>query len=228
MQAHRFRADIRDNSGARIKIMSTNWQTVSLMTPQDGGYRAFITELHARMRAAGSSARLTGGLSVPLYTAALAFVALLAVAMMGLFVRALATGELAGALFLVGFAACSPGRSAASSGATGRSATASIACRKRCCPDARWFEASSRLASCLRMIPAQTLRDCRGENRCTLFRTVRPQSSAIKRDFASRATRGIVRPRVKGAGDGARSKRANSRRGRNRRDQRDASDRYAA
>src|SRR5436190_7054428 len=104
MQAHRFRADIRHKSGARIKIMSTNWQTVSLMTPQDGGYRAFITELHARMLAAGSTARLTGGLSTYLYAAALAFVALLAVAMMGLFVRALATEGFAGALFLVGFA----------------------------------------------------------------------------------------------------------------------------
>ena len=104
MQAHRFRADIRHKSGARLKILSTNWQTVSLMTPQDGGYRAFITQLHARMQAAGSKATLSGGLSVYLYTAALIFVALLVVAMVGLFVRALMTGEHAGALFLVGFA----------------------------------------------------------------------------------------------------------------------------
>jgi hypothetical protein len=74
------------------------------MTPQDGGYRAFVTELHARMQAAGSKATLSGGLSVYLYTAALVFVALLVVAMVGLFVRALMTGEHAGALFLVGFA----------------------------------------------------------------------------------------------------------------------------
>ena len=45
-----FRADLRHKSGARVKVLSTNWQTVSLMTPQDGGYRAFITELHARMQ----------------------------------------------------------------------------------------------------------------------------------------------------------------------------------
>ena len=104
MQAHRFRADIRNKGGGRIKIVSTNWQTVSLMTPQDSGYRAFITELHARMAAAGSTASLTGGLPSGLYAAALVFVALLAVAMVGLFVRALLTGEHAGALFLVGFA----------------------------------------------------------------------------------------------------------------------------
>src|SRR4051812_18358496 len=49
MQAHRFRADVRHRDGGRLRILSTNWQTVSLMTPQDGGYRTFITALHARM-----------------------------------------------------------------------------------------------------------------------------------------------------------------------------------
>jgi len=104
MQAHRFRTDVRHKDGDRIRIVSTNWQTVSLMTPQDNGYRAFIEGLHARMAAAGSTAKLTGGLPSGLYSAALVFVGLLALAMAGLFVRAIATGEYAGALFLVGFA----------------------------------------------------------------------------------------------------------------------------
>src|SRR5262245_26359216 len=104
MQAHRFRADIWNKNGGRIRVISTNWQTVSLMTPQDNGYRAFIEALHARMHAAGSTATLTGGLPRFVYAAALAFVAVLAVAMIGLFIRALMTGEHAGALFLVGFA----------------------------------------------------------------------------------------------------------------------------
>jgi hypothetical protein len=104
MQAHRFRTDIWNRNGGRIRIMSTNWQTVSLMTPQDNGYRAFMEGLHARMAAAGSTATLTGGLPKGLYAAALAFVAFLAVAMVGLLARALATGEYSGALFLVGFA----------------------------------------------------------------------------------------------------------------------------
>src|SRR5215813_3207803 len=94
MQAHRFRADIWNKNGGRIRIVSTDWQTVSLMTPQDNGYRAFIEGLHARMAAAGSTAALTGGMPRGLYAAALVFIALLA----------LATGEYAGALFLVGFA----------------------------------------------------------------------------------------------------------------------------
>lgn len=104
MQAHRFRADIWNKEGGRIRIVSTNWQTVSLMTPQDNGYRAFIEALHARMKAAGSRATLTGGLPRVVYTAALAFIAVLAVAMIGLLIRALMTGEHMGALFLVGFA----------------------------------------------------------------------------------------------------------------------------
>jgi len=104
MQAHRFRADIWDKSGGRVRLMSTNWQTVSLMTPQDNGYRTFIEGLHARMAAARSKAQLTGGLPKGHYAAALVFVGFLAIAMLGLFVRALMTGEYTGALFLVGFA----------------------------------------------------------------------------------------------------------------------------
>ena len=46
MQSRRFRADIERPAAARIVILSTTWQTVALMTPQDRDYRAFITQLH--------------------------------------------------------------------------------------------------------------------------------------------------------------------------------------
>jgi hypothetical protein len=104
MQARRFRADIARIGGGRIAILSTSWQTVSLMTPQDQGYRAFITELHRRMKAAGSKASLNGGIGTVTYAVAVAMLALLAIAMVGLLVRALATSEFIGALFLVGMA----------------------------------------------------------------------------------------------------------------------------
>jgi hypothetical protein len=94
----------RKGRGGRIAILSTTWQTVSLMTPQDQGYRAFITELHRRMKAAGSKASLTGGIGTVSYATAVAMLALLAIAMVGLLVRALATSEFTGALFLVGIA----------------------------------------------------------------------------------------------------------------------------
>lgn len=105
MQARRFRADINSNGGHRIAVLSTNWQTVSLMAPQDDGYRAFITELHRRMAGAGSRAELIAGIGSTTYVAALAMLTFLAVSMTGLFGRAVWTGEWYGALFLVAFAA---------------------------------------------------------------------------------------------------------------------------
>ena len=105
MQARRFRADIRHKDGRRLPILSTSWQTAALMAPQDDGYRTFISELHARMASAGSTAELAGGLGRNTYIAALALVALVGVMLLVLFIRALVVGQLTGALFFVGFAA---------------------------------------------------------------------------------------------------------------------------
>jgi hypothetical protein len=110
MQSRRFRADIEGASlegttHGRIAVLSTSWQTAALMAPQDHDYRSFITRLHERMKQAGSNATLTGGLTPRIYAAAVVLLVLVAMAMAGLFIRAIATGEWAGALFLVGFAA---------------------------------------------------------------------------------------------------------------------------
>jgi hypothetical protein len=104
MQSRRFRADIENADGARITIFSTTWQTAALMAPQDRDYRAFMMQLHRRMAEAGSRPALIGGLRPRVYGAAIALLTLVAVAMAGLFIRAVATGEWAGALFLIGFA----------------------------------------------------------------------------------------------------------------------------
>jgi len=105
MQQHRFRADISHAGGGRIAILSTSWQTAALMAPQDNGFRQFIVALHERMAKAGSRATLTAGLGRKTYAAVLACLALLTVAMSGLLIRALLTGEFAGVLFILGFAA---------------------------------------------------------------------------------------------------------------------------
>ncbi|MBR1172085.1 hypothetical protein JQ571_34295 [Bradyrhizobium liaoningense] len=105
MQQHRFRADISRAGGGRVAILSTSWQTAALMAPQDNGFRDFLIELHARMAKAGSRAELTAGLGRKTYAAVLAFLAVLAVAMAGLLIRALLIGEFAGVLFILGFAA---------------------------------------------------------------------------------------------------------------------------
>ena len=75
------------------------------MAPQDHDYRAFIAQLHARMKQSASNATLTGGLRPRIYVVAVALLMLVAIAMAGLFIRAIAVGEWAGVLFLVGFAA---------------------------------------------------------------------------------------------------------------------------
>jgi hypothetical protein len=105
MQSRRFRADIENLSRERIAVLSTSWQTAALMAPQDRDYRAFIHALHRRRAQAGGKVVLTGGLNPHVHVAAIGVLALLATAMVGLLLRALATGEFAGALFLVGFAA---------------------------------------------------------------------------------------------------------------------------
>nr|WP_246432911.1 hypothetical protein [Rhodopseudomonas rhenobacensis] len=105
MQSRRFRADIEYGSGERIRILSTSWQTVALMAPQDVDYRAFVTLLHQRMQQAGSRAALIGGLKPWIYNIGLVVLALLGVAMAGLLARAVATGEWAGIVFILGFAA---------------------------------------------------------------------------------------------------------------------------
>lgn len=105
MQSHRFRADISHVDGARLKVLSTTWQTVSLMKPQNQDYRAFLLQLHERMRGAGSKAALAGGIGPITYAAAVGLVALVCISIAGLFIRAIVTGEFWGALFLVGFVA---------------------------------------------------------------------------------------------------------------------------
>ncbi len=105
MQAKRFRAEITHRDGRRLNVISTTWQTATLMVPQSEIYRTFITALHARLAAAGSTARLTGGLGRMVYAAAVTVMAVLAAAMAVLLVRALVITEWSGALFLIGFAA---------------------------------------------------------------------------------------------------------------------------
>ena len=105
MQSRRFRADIDGAGLGRIVLLSTTWQTSVLMAPQDRDYRAFVVELHRRMGEAGSNAVLKGGLKPRLYIGALVLLAFVAAAMAGLLVRAIMTGEWAGILFLLGFAA---------------------------------------------------------------------------------------------------------------------------
>jgi hypothetical protein len=103
MQSRRFRADIERAGGGRIAMLSTTWQTIALMAPQDQDYRAFMTQLHQRMKQTGSRAKLLGGIGPKTYAGGIVLLALVGISMVGLLIRAIATGEFAGALFLIGF-----------------------------------------------------------------------------------------------------------------------------
>ena len=104
MQSNRFRADIEDSRGERVTLFSTTWHTVALMARQDDGYRAFIVELHRRLEAAGCKVYLIAGINPKIYVVGLGLMAMVGIAIAGLLIRALWTGEFAGAIFLVGFA----------------------------------------------------------------------------------------------------------------------------
>lgn len=104
MQNRRFRADVDHRSSGHITILSTSKQTVALMEPQ-AGYRGFILELHRRLAAAGSDTALRGGLRSGIYRPIVIAVVLFGIAMAALLIRALATGEWAGVVFILGFAA---------------------------------------------------------------------------------------------------------------------------
>ena len=121
-------------AGSALSVISTTWQTVTLMTPQDHDYRLFIVELHARLALAGSRANLIGGLKPGVYAASVAVLALVVVAIA-------ATARRARSAPANGRARCSSpasprcsgGRSAVLSGATSRSVTRSTRCRGSCC-----------------------------------------------------------------------------------------------
>lgn len=102
MQHRRFRADIDHANGRHITIFSTSKQTVALMEPQSG-YSAFILQLHRDLAASGSTAKLGAGLRPGIYNTIVAALSLFAVTMIALLLRALWTGEFAGAVFIVGF-----------------------------------------------------------------------------------------------------------------------------
>ncbi|TAK48858.1 MAG: hypothetical protein EPO23_05205 [Xanthobacteraceae bacterium] len=104
IQNHAFRADITNAGGERIALMSTTWQGIAVLAPQNETYRAFLTSLHGHL-AQESRARFITGMARPLYVAGMAMLGALALAMAGLLARALMSGVYIGALFLVGFAA---------------------------------------------------------------------------------------------------------------------------
>ena len=100
MQRRRFSADITHRDGRRLKLFSTSKQTAALMEPQFG-YPAFLTTLHERLAAVGSTATLSAGIKPLTFKVLTTALALVGIAMAALLIRALYVGEFAGVVFLV-------------------------------------------------------------------------------------------------------------------------------
>lgn len=105
MQSWRFRADLESADGYRLRLISTTWHSIAQMARQDDDYRAFIVELHRRLKQAGTRVELIAGIRPVLFALALGLLMLVGLAMAGLLLRALLSGHFAGALFIAGCAA---------------------------------------------------------------------------------------------------------------------------
>ncbi len=105
MQSRRFRADIVNDAGRSVRLMSVSWQTASLVAPQDESYCTFVRTLHGRIAAEGGKPLLLAGLTRPVYGLGLIAMALVGLALAALFIRAAMIGSYGGMLFLAGFAA---------------------------------------------------------------------------------------------------------------------------
>ena len=104
MLAHRFRADITNRQGQRLRIVSASWSGIVTLAPQNDAYRAFIQALHAALVRSDARPSFNAGLNPIVFAIGLFMTGLLAVAMLGLLIRAVGIGNYVAALFLAGFA----------------------------------------------------------------------------------------------------------------------------
>ena len=103
-QSYRFLTEVRA-PGARLTIVSSSWKSMFEQERQNDAYRAFVTELHRRIAAAGGTTQFVTGYAAPLYWAGLGIFAgtLLGFAM--LILRALMIQDWVGAGFVAAFLA---------------------------------------------------------------------------------------------------------------------------
>lgn len=105
MRPRQFRADIVQDTGQRLVVLSTSWKGMTLAEAQDDAYRRFVLALHRRIAESGGNTVFHGGLRPLLYGLAVVVLIPLAVAMLALMARAITTGAIAGILFLLAVAA---------------------------------------------------------------------------------------------------------------------------
>lgn len=105
LQSQRFVTEIWSSGAPKLQIVSASWRSFMEQERLDTGYRAFVTELHRRLAAAGSAAQFSTGMPVLIYWIGVLVVGAAMVALAGLIVRSLQLGEWAAAALIVGFVA---------------------------------------------------------------------------------------------------------------------------
>jgi hypothetical protein len=102
MQNYRFQTEIWSEQMPRLHIASTTWHGIVEQKRQDDAYTAFVTELHRRLAAAGTTAKFSTGIPPVSYWVGLAVFAAVALGLAALTMRALRLGEWAAAAFVGG------------------------------------------------------------------------------------------------------------------------------
>jgi hypothetical protein len=103
MQSHRFVTEVWSDAAPKISIASASWRTIMEMARQDAAYTSFVTELHRRLAAAGSTASFTHGMPAVIYGFGLVVFLAATLAFAALTVRALQLREWAAVAVVGGF-----------------------------------------------------------------------------------------------------------------------------
>jgi hypothetical protein len=105
MQSYRFLAEIWPDQGPKVQIASTSWKSMFEQERLDAAYRTFVAELSRRIAAAGSRTQFETGSPAFLYWPGVAVLGVASLSIIALAFRALQTGALAGAAFILAFVA---------------------------------------------------------------------------------------------------------------------------
>ncbi len=103
MQTYRFIAEIWPRRGAKLRVVSSSWRSMVEQERQDVGYRAFVTELGRRVAKAQPTMAVETGSPSFMYWLGSAVVAIVALGLAGLMVRALQLEMWGGAAFIAAF-----------------------------------------------------------------------------------------------------------------------------
>jgi len=102
MQGYRFVTEVWSPLAPKLQISSTSFKGLMEQARQDQDYIAFVGELHRRLDAAGAAARFDSGMNPILYWPGVAVMALIGVALFIFLVKVLLSGDLTGALVVIG------------------------------------------------------------------------------------------------------------------------------